>query len=293
MEMSALSCIIGYQLGYSSLTAKQVITGRFISNKITAVKDFYTNQDANLVTENWTGNPQPCRQFILDTVELFENTGSVYDLPRSGRTKTATNDENVEKVKKILKKTPTSPIRAVSAKAALLLSSTERIKLRLGLKSYRMQRRHALLLTDLSTRKAVCEAFLLQQKNNKQFKRRLIFTDECSFQLGGTVNTYNCYYHSLENPHYTADVWHKQGSLMVFCDICEEYVFGPYFIHDNIDQNVYQSTVYDQLPQSFIDLKFSIIETVSSITTAYCKAACDAAFDRFHKCVTLNGDNVE
>ncbi|KAA6369017.1 MAG: putative transposable element tc3 transposase, partial [Streblomastix strix] len=227
------------------MTAKQVITGRAISDRIKAVKDFYTDQDANLVIENWTGSPPPCRQFILDTVDKFESTGSVYDLPRSGRTKTATNDENVEKVKKILKKSPTSPIREVSAKAALSLSSTERIKLRLGLKSYRMQRRHALLPTDLPTRKAACEALLLQQQNNKQFKRRLIFTDECSFQLGGTVNTYNCYYHSLENPHYTADVPHKQGSLMVFCGVCAECVFGPYFIHDNVDQNVYQSIIDD------------------------------------------------
>ncbi|KAA6375038.1 MAG: hypothetical protein EZS28_029437 [Streblomastix strix] len=115
--------------------------------------------------------------------------------------------------KRYLKKSPTSPIREVSAKAALSLSSTERIKLRLGLKSYRMQRRHALLSTDLPTRKAAFEALLFQQQNNKQFKRRLIFTDECSFQLGGTVNTYNCYYHSLENPHYTADIYAKYGTL--------------------------------------------------------------------------------
>ncbi|KAA6374907.1 MAG: hypothetical protein EZS28_029566 [Streblomastix strix] len=183
--------------------------GRSIKQRINAVKQFYILGSVQKVLKNWIQKPKPDRQFITRTVKKFELTGSVHDKEHKGRKKTITTEENVAKVKEILQEKPTSPIRTAVEQVGLTLGNTERIKLSLGLHSYRLQRRQELLETDYQTRMEAYMALLEKQKKSPNFCDKIFWSDECLFELAGHINTFNCYYNAAQNPHFTMEVTNK------------------------------------------------------------------------------------
>ncbi|KAA6358437.1 MAG: putative transposable element tc3 transposase, partial [Streblomastix strix] len=110
-----------------------------------------------------------------------------------------------------------------------------------------MQRRQELLEKDFTLRKSACQELLNKQRESRSFENRIIWTDQCSFELGGSVNTHNCYYQSKINPHYYFDVPHLRAKQMVWCGICSKGIFGPYFVDDIVDQDVYKKIICDKL----------------------------------------------
>ncbi|KAA6393910.1 MAG: putative transposable element tc3 transposase [Streblomastix strix] len=205
--------------------------GRPIHERIYAVKQFIASNAPRTFSEIGRGKI---------------NQIAVLDKDRKGRKVTITNKKNTQKVKEILESKPTSPIRTVATEVGISVSSTERMKLSLGLKSYRMQRRQELKDTDYKVRKDACEKLLNKQKKCKSFRDWIYFSDECIFELAGHVNTYNCYFHASMNPHFTMEVSHKSGSLMVWCAISSFGLIGPIFLLETVTQQVYQDMIGNQ-----------------------------------------------
>ncbi|KAA6400793.1 MAG: putative Histone-lysine N-methyltransferase SETMAR [Streblomastix strix] len=220
-------------------------TGHTTKERIKAVKLFYKYGSAKKVLENWKRSKKPDRRFNTYTVKKFERTGSVLDKKGTGRKKSATKQENVQRVENIFDEKSTSPVRDVAREAGLSLTSAERIKLSLHMHSYRLQRRQELQPVDFTTRKAACQALIDKAIEIKDFSNKIYWSEECFFELSGHVNTFNCYYHSQCNPHYTIDIPHSAGSLIVWCSLSSKGLIGPFFIMNTIDQWEYQSILGD------------------------------------------------
>ncbi|KAA6358438.1 MAG: hypothetical protein EZS28_046036 [Streblomastix strix] len=94
-------------------------------DRVRAVHNFYQYGSVQRAIDNWPGEKKPYPQFITQTVQRFEETGSIWDFPRIGRPRTATNQENTDRVAELLDEDPTSPIRTVAETAGLTLASTE------------------------------------------------------------------------------------------------------------------------------------------------------------------------
>jgi hypothetical protein len=58
---------------------------------------------------------------------------------------------------------------------------------------------------NLDQRLEFCEWIQRQVGEDAQFVVMIVWTDEATFELNGTVNRYNCVYWSSENPNVRVD----------------------------------------------------------------------------------------
>ena len=134
-------------------------------------------------------------------MQRFRETGSVQDLPRSGRPVTATSAEGVASVEFVVSNRPDTSIRRGSTETGISRSSYHRALEQLNLKSYRPQ-----FVVDLSDddcdRRAQSAAVCLERfEQDEHMLDKIIWSDEADFKLNGTVNRHNCSYWARENPH--------------------------------------------------------------------------------------------
>ena len=80
-------------------------------------------------------------------------------------------------------------------------------------------------------------------------------SDEALFRSDGQLNRHNSHYWSPVNPHgYRAMDHQNRWSLMVWCEIINGYLIGPYFFDQNVNQNSYLALLRDQLPELLEDV---------------------------------------
>ena len=86
---------------------------------------------------------------------------------------------------------------------------------------------------DHLKRRTISDWSLEKMRQDDQFHRKIIFSDEAHFWLNGFVNKQNMRYWSGENPH----VLHPQKRT-VWCSLHAGGVRGPYFLVDDNDRHV-------------------------------------------------------
>ena len=195
---------------------------------------------------------------ITRLVKKFHETGSVLDLPKSGRP--SVSEEVVEEVKAANKQGKTiSPTGCFSAhdisKSTAIPYSTVRKILRYKLKQrpYHLKRVQALHEGDLEKRVNFAEWFLEQEDN---IISNILWSDEAHFYLNGYVSSRHCVIWSEDNPHHNLEVPLHSPKVTVFCAMNSRMIMPPYFIeHPNtVNQHVYldilQNHVVPNLPNN-------------------------------------------
>ena len=110
--------------------------------KIGVIKLYYKTSNYGEVARRWSdvfATPSPHRNTMMDAVRRFEDTDSAVELPRSGRSRSATSDHYKEALKTfVVKKKNKSKSRSL-----LLLpvsrTSVWRMLRELGFKPYRLR----------------------------------------------------------------------------------------------------------------------------------------------------------
>lgn len=143
----------------------------------------------------------PSRQTIYRLSEKFDETGSVDDLPRSGRPKSVTKEENIQIVSENFRVTPQTSQRRASHELDISRSSLQRIMKDLKLKPYKPRLLQALNEDDPDRRMEFCEWLLDSTNQDPTLLDRILWTDEAIFQLNDRINRHNCVYWSDTNPH--------------------------------------------------------------------------------------------
>ncbi|EFN83109.1 hypothetical protein EAI_07498, partial [Harpegnathos saltator] len=59
---------------------------------------------------------------------------------------------------------------------------------------------------DFDRRNEFCDEMIRRCNNDNTFLDNIIFSDEASFELNGTVHRQNCRYWNNENPHWMRDL---------------------------------------------------------------------------------------
>jgi len=92
----------------------------------------------------------------------------------------------------------------------------------------------------IQLRIAFCQWALRIIQDDHHFFRYVLFFDEAKFYSDGQLNRHNYHYWSDENPHWYRSVDHQnRWSLMVWCEIINGYLIGPYFFEQNVDRHSY------------------------------------------------------
>lgn len=76
---------------------------------------------------------------------------------------------------------------------------------------------------------------------------RVLWTDEASFNLNGTVNRHNYAYYAYENPNLLIPVLQKSASVHVWIGICSQGLVGPFFFEGNINADSYLNMLQEQI----------------------------------------------
>lgn len=107
---------------------------------------------------------------VSNTVNKFNETGSVHDRKRSGRPKTALNEDMATAVLAATEFNPHSTLRSLSAESGLSTWSVHNILKKYRFRPYKMQILHKLKEEDYPHRMNFCQRFLDMAQQDPAFQ---------------------------------------------------------------------------------------------------------------------------
>lgn len=177
---------------------------------------------------------------VSKTLRRFHETGNVKDRPKSGRPVSVTNEENSLDVMLDIVETPNISIQQLAVNHNMSRYSIQKIAKQSKFNQYKMHLLHELTEDDFDRRIEFCEVFMNKLTQNLDFTHNVLFSDESTFWLNGSVNRHNCRYWSEKNPHWMEQI-HTQRpqKINVWCGIIGRHVIGPYFVDGNLTSERY------------------------------------------------------
>lgn len=115
---------------------------------------------------------------------------------------------------------------------------------------YKVQLVHELNEDDPDRRMQFCEIMMERCIDDPQFSRRIVFSDEATFCLNGTVNRQNFRYWATENPHWIMEC-HTQypQKVNVWAGIIGNRILGPFFFDGTLTGERYLEFLeFDLIP---------------------------------------------
>ncbi len=183
--------------------------------------------------------PIPSHTTLWRMMKRFEDTGSVMDRPRCGRTRSVMTEENMETVALTFVEDNNQSARKLSNELGIARTSLRRIMKVLGLKVYRPTLHQALSVEDYSSRRQFCEMFIIRCESDSGFERSILWSDEATFKTNGILNRHNCVYYSTVNPNVVLTEELNAPGVCVWAGICSYGIIGPYFHEGNVNAEKY------------------------------------------------------
>ena len=110
------------------------------------------------------------------------------------------------------------------------------------LKAYKYTWVQQLKEEDFPKRLEFCRHVL---NNGKEWMKRIIFSDEATLHLNGTVNTHNCYYYSFENEHRYSEIPQKSPGITIWAFIPYDGRIRFRIIHGTMNGDRYLDVIRD------------------------------------------------
>lgn len=192
---------------------------------------------------------------VVRTIQRFENSGSVKNLPRSGRPKTATNEEKAVNVLQSFVENPHVSINRVAQEHEICHGSVHNILKVNKYHPYKVHLTQELSEDDFDRRVEFCDIMMDMIVGDNRILNNVVFSDEATFELSGNLNRHNCRYWSSENPHWRSD-GHTQfkKKVNVWAGILNGRAVGPFFIENNLNANVYEVMLREQIVPSIREI---------------------------------------
>lgn len=203
----------------------------------------------NLFNETFRVNRTPIAvSTVQNTISRFVNFGHVRNLPKSGRPRSATNEENSLNVLLSFTENPHNSIRRVAQEHDISTSSVHNILKTAIFHPFKVHLVHKLNEDDFDRRVEFCEDMMARIIENPNLPSNIVFSDEATFQLDGTLNRHNCRYWAAENPHWMReDKSQYPQKLNVWAGIVNNRIIGPFFIDGNLNAQNYEEMLRNQI----------------------------------------------
>lgn len=191
--------------------------------------------------------PVPTPKGISKMIQKIRTTGSVFNRPKSGRPRSATNEANeVMAIGSVFMKTQQS-LREIALDTGNSMTSVWRILKRYKFHPYGMKLVQELGQGDFDKRLDFCE-LMDERIRDPNFLKNICFSDESTFHLNGYVNRHNCRYWCQENPHeYREAHTQRPQKRNVWAGILGNEIIGPFFIEDNLDGAKYLLMLHNEI----------------------------------------------
>lgn len=190
---------------------------------------------ANRFHQLFPNRPKPSPYGISKMISKIRSTGSVFNRPKSGRPRTATDEANeVMVLGSVINKSQQS-IREIAIETGNSTTSVWRILHRHKFHPFGIKLTQELDEADFNKRLDFCE--LMERKiRDPDFLKKVCFSDESTFHLNGYVNRHNCRYWCEDNPNEHREAYTQRPQKEnVWAGILANEVIGPFFIDGNLD----------------------------------------------------------
>lgn len=209
-----------------------------IEERVLIVKTFFKSGEnftntIRALRNDFGNHNRPSRAAIKKLIDKFNVTGSVLDVQRPVRPRSARSVANIDATSASVRENPSTSIRRRSQQLGLSYGTTQRILTKdLHLHAYKIQLTQELKLGDHRQRREFVNWVLENNQNDDNFVNKIIFSDEAHFHLNGYVNKQNCRIWGLENPHAIHMKQMHPKKVTVWCGFWVGGVIGPYFFEN-------------------------------------------------------------
>ena len=108
---------------------------------------------------------------------------------------------------------------------------------------------------DFRRRLNFCNWAQARIREDPEFFRYEMFSDEATFHGNRQVNRHSSHYWSIHNPNWVRPIDNQhRWSLVVWCGIVNGYLIGPYFFDGNVNGAAYLDFLQNELPELLTDV---------------------------------------
>lgn len=202
----------------------------------------------NLFNDSFPDRNPISKCVVFNTVKRFEETGSVKNRPKQGRPNVVLNEETSLEVLQSVIEDPHLSTNAISRNLGISQSSVRRVLHKNSFKPYKIHMVQELSDDDFDRRVEFCELMMDNLDNNRIRLNNIVFSDEATFMLNGSVNRHNCRYWCDSNPHWMREQ-HTQHpeKVNVWLGIVGGQFVGPFFIDGNLNADEYRRMLEHQI----------------------------------------------
>lgn len=203
---------------------------------------------------NGTHQDRPIvRSTVSKIISKYRQHGHVRNLPRTGR-KRINEDAQLDILLR-MRDNPHSASRQVGSDMNLSHSTVLNVLHRNGFHPYKVILTQELSQDDFDRRVEFCEDMQMRCNNDNMFVKNIVFSDEASFFLNGSVNRQNYRYWATENPRWMQEA-HTQypRKVNVWAGIVGNRTLGPYFFDENLNGERYLEFLQHELIPTLIHL---------------------------------------
>lgn len=181
------------------------------------------------------------------------------DSSRPARERTIRTAETEENVLHQIENNPSTSTRAIAQRTRISNATVWRILKEQQLYPFHLQKVQNLLPADFPRRLDFCTWMRDKFRENDQFFRKILFTDEACFTRDGLFNSHNMHIWDEENPHQTFNrSYQHRFSLNVWCGILGDNLIGPYFFEGRLTGEIYAEFLTHRLSNLLDDV--SLVE---------------------------------
>lgn len=199
-----------------------------------------THEEVRILFNETHPNRPPISQSTVSRIEnKFRDLGHVRDKPRAGRPSVLHEDRQLDTLL-MVQENPHSTVVGVASQLNTSKNTVSRLLRKLKYHPYKVHLVQELSDDDFDRRAEFCETMIDRSNANPELIRNIVFSDESTFSLNGTVNKQNCRYWADENPHWMmeANTQYPQR-VNVWAGIVSNRVIGPYFFNGTLDGEQY------------------------------------------------------
>ena len=230
-----------------------------VEQRIKVVQTYYENGRSTrnafrALREYFGQHNRPNEATISRLIMKFEQTGSVGDVKTPVHVRRVRNAQNIAAVRDSVADEPSTSTRRRSQQLHISRTSLIRILHKdLNLHAYKVQLTQELKPTDHVKRRQWCEWWHEMSTVNAHFSKKIIFSDEAHFHLGGFVNKQNCRIWANQNPRVIVEKPMHPQRVTVWCGLWAGGVLGPYFFENDAGEAITVNGVrYREMVTNFL-----------------------------------------
>ncbi|XP_016075224.1 PREDICTED: uncharacterized protein LOC107542427 [Miniopterus natalensis] len=119
---------------------------------------------------------------------------------------------------------------------------------------------HAISEDDPDRRVEYCEWYLERCVEDAHFPTKIVWSNEATFKLNGSINRHNCTYGRSDNPHAMMEHHVNLPGVTVWCGLSSRGLIGPFFVDGTVTGPIYlnllRQSVMPSIREVFEDEEF-------------------------------------